>query len=1021
MSVKSFKFVSPGVFIHEIDNSFIPKTADAIGPVVVGRARRGIAMQPIKVQSYSDFVTMFGDTVPGGGSGDVYRDGNFTSPMYGTYAAKAFLRANVAPLTYIRLLGHQAASNNASADALAGWKTANNVGTNAAANGGAYGLWLFKSGTAWDEQTGETRGGHLAAIWYIDSGSIALSGAIRNGRPAPWDVTGPTLNHVTGTGKMIGQIASTNEFNVLITGPSMASTASVRFSFDDTKETFIRKKFNTNPQLGNSNASSFFPANSEVNYWLGETFEQDLRWTLGSSLTANEQLQAVLTGIASGSGMGTGTGPQYMKGVNAREGVAGWFISQDTEAPASYLPQNMQKLFRLKGRGHGEWLHKNVKVSIEKIRASTTLSSQYGTFSVVLRQFTDTDSSVVVLERFDNCTLNPASPNFISKKIGDKYTSWDPTSRRLKLYGDYPNQSKFVYVDMNTDVEAGATDPSLLPFGYFGPPKFTDLSGAWGTGSISMGAYPIDGAHSANISASYVRAAAQIAGGNLGKGYEFSRNFVSGGVSADNPAAGIVGMVCTATGSTIAIQTTSGSWAFITASFLFPKDNLRLSASDGGIGNPTRAYFGFSTARSRTSTRSDRSAFEPLRLWDADIPADPTTATATPGVDRWSYIFSLDDVVQSGSTNFFYYQSGSRALETSYTSGSYKNLLDAGYNKFTAPFWGGFDGFDITKPDPMYNQGMTAGVDTGFTSYEYYTWKRAIDTVSDPESVDMNMLVAPGLTMTDLTTHMVNVCEDRADALSIIDLPNVYIPTQEAYYSSKADRVGTTPAGAARSLRDRRIDSSYGCTFYPWVQTRDEGTGQMLWIPPSVAMMGVLASSEGKSEIWFAPAGFNRGGLTEGAAGIPVTGITERLTSKNRDTLYESNINPIASFPSTGIVVFGQKTLQEKQSALDRINVRRLVIYLKKQISILASQILFEQNVQATWNRFRSLIEPFLANVKTRFGITDYKLILDETTTTPDLIDQNILYAKIMIKPARAIEYIAIDFVIASTGASFDD
>jgi len=252
-------------------------------------------------------------------------------------------------------------------------------------------------------------------------------------------------------------------------------------------------------------------------------------------------------------------------------------------------------------------------------------------------------------------------------------------------------------------------------------------------------------------------------------------------------------------------------------------------------------------------------------------------------------------------------------------------------------------------------------------------------------------------------------------------LKNVYVPSSEAYYSDKSSRLRTTPIQASNDLRDRRINSSYGCTFYPWVQTRDEGTGILLWVPPSVAMMGVLASSQAKTDLWFAPAGFNRGGLTEGAAGIPVTAVTERLTSKNRDTLYDARINPIASFPNTGIVVFGQKTLQDGQSALDRINVRRLVIYLKKQISILSTQILFEQNVQATWNRFKSLVEPFLANVKTNFGITDYRLILDESTTTPDLIDQNIMYAKIMIKPARAIEYIAIDFVIASTGASFDD
>jgi phage tail sheath protein FI len=268
---------------------------------------------------------------------------------------------------------------------------------------------------------------------------------------------------------------------------------------------------------------------------------------------------------------------------------------------------------------------------------------------------------------------------------------------------------------------------------------------------------------------------------------------------------------------------------------------------------------------------------------------------------------------------------------------------------------------------------------------------------------------------------MVDVCEERADALAIVDLAGVYTPAHEAYNATKAARLGAGATTAANNLRDRQLDSSYGCTFYPWVQTRDQNSGRMLWIPPSVAMAGVLASSERKSDVWFAPAGFNRGGLSDGAAGIPVTGVTERLTSKDRDILYEARINPIASFPSSGIVVFGQKTLQERQSALDRINVRRLVIYLKKQISVLSTQVLFEQNVQATWNRFKALIEPFLANVKVQFGITDYKLILDESTTTPDLIDQNILYAKIMIKPARAIEYIAIDFVVASTGASFDD
>ena len=154
---------------------------------------------------------------------------------------------------------------------------------------------------------------------------------------------------------------------------------------------------------------------------------------------------------------------------------------------------------------------------------------------------------------------------------------------------------------------------------------------------------------------------------------------------------------------------------------------------------------------------------------------------------------------------------------------------------------------------------------------------------------------------------------------------------------------------------------------------------------------------------------------------MPVVGVRERLTSADRDDLYSANINPIATFPSEGIVIFGQKTLQMQRSSLDRINVRRLMIFLKKEVSRLATRVLFDQNVEATWNRFKALVDPFLASVKARFGITEYRLVLDESTTTPDLIDQNVLYAKILLKPARSIEFIAIDFVIANTGASFDD
>ena len=176
MPVKNFKFVSPGVFINEIDNSFRPRQADSIGPVVLGRSTRGLAMQPVKVESYSDFVTQFGGTVPGNGGGDVYRDGNYQSPMYSTYAAKAFLNANVAPLTFVRLLGQQTTTGGtAGDDAAAGWKTAATVNRAAGSNGGAYGLWVAASGSS------ASITATLAAIFYLDSGYIQLSGTYFDG------------------------------------------------------------------------------------------------------------------------------------------------------------------------------------------------------------------------------------------------------------------------------------------------------------------------------------------------------------------------------------------------------------------------------------------------------------------------------------------------------------------------------------------------------------------------------------------------------------------------------------------------------------------------------------------------------------------------------------------------------------------------------------------------------------------------------------------------------------------------
>jgi hypothetical protein len=345
-------------------------------------------------------------------------------------------------------------------------------------------------------------------------------------------------------------------------------------------------------------------------------------------------------------------------------------------------------------------------------------------------------------------------------------------------------------------------------------------------------------------------------------------------------------------------------------------------------------------------------------------------------------------------------------------------VLTAGYNKFTSPMFGGFDGFDVTERDPFRNEFLSSN-EAERTNYAYYSLKKAVDMVADPEFIEYDVVTMPGIKRTKLTKALVNNCEDRGDALAIVDLPGDYVPPHENN-SEETDNLPNVTT-TVDNLKENEFNSSYGCAFYPYVQIRDTLNDAILYVPPSVVALGTFSSSQKKSAVWFAPAGFTRGGLSEGSSGLPVINVRQRLNSEERDKLYDANINPIASFPSEGIVIFGQKTLQVTPSALDRINVRRLLIHTKKEISRIASRILFEQNVQATWDKFTGQVVPFLESIKAGLGLVDFRVVLDSDTTTPDLIDRNILYAKIYLKPAKAIEFIALDFIITKSGASFDD
>ena len=294
----------------------------------------------------------------------------------------------------------------------------------------------------------------------------------------------------------------------------------------------------------------------------------------------------------------------------------------------------------------------------------------------------------------------------------------------------------------------------------------------------------------------------------------------------------------------------------------------------------------------------------------------------------------------------------------------------------------------------FYND-ISAADSQGLTGSDY---NNAIALLSNVDEYKYNVISMPGLlasTHATQTTALVNNTIGRGDSIAIIDL---------VAYGSQINTVITQASG---------FDSSYAATYWPWLQTIDPNTGEAVWVPASTMLPGVYAFTDASSDPWFAPAGITRGALGQ------VIRAERKLTASNRDDIYEANVNPIATFPGSGVTVFGQKTLQKRASALDRVNVRRLLIALKGFIGQVAEGLVFEQNTAATRNNFLSQVNPYLESVQQRQGLYAFKVVMDETNNTPDVVDRNELVGQIFLQPTRTAEFIVLDFNVLPTGAVF--
>jgi phage tail sheath protein FI len=302
---------------------------------------------------------------------------------------------------------------------------------------------------------------------------------------------------------------------------------------------------------------------------------------------------------------------------------------------------------------------------------------------------------------------------------------------------------------------------------------------------------------------------------------------------------------------------------------------------------------------------------------------------------------------------------------------------------------------DNVKAGMKLYDAITSTDTQGLVGDSYTT---ALNLLANPNEFRYNIISVPGLTIdaypTPIGTLITNI-EDRGDAIAVID-PSLYGST-----------VSTTIGNAATQ------DSSYAAAYWPWCQTTDPNTGQLVWVPASTMIPGVYAYTDKVSEPWFAPAGINRGGLGT------VRQVERKLTQTDKDNLYAGKVNPLATLPGRGVVVYGQKTLQTKASALDRVNVRRLLISLKSYISQVADNLVFEQNTAATRNQFLSQVNPYLDSVQQRQGLYAFKVVMDDTNNTADVIDRNQLVGAIYLQPTKTAEFIYLNFNILPTGATF--
>jgi hypothetical protein len=736
------------------------------------------------------------------------------------------------------------------------------------------------------------------------------------------------------------QVTGLTNVRLNLTGVYSGATKSPYSQFSVSGITYENDTFEFTTSLDVSDAnyiskvfgkSNFGKSRTEVPLFVEEQFNNMLNY--GYSMGYIRGINSTLKALPSA---------QDDNGTNTS---IGWYLEQYQTPETPYVVSELRgntvyDLFKFISISDGNSANREIKISILNV------SFNNGTFDVGIRDFNDTDSNPVFLEKFTNCSMNPGNNSFIGVKIG--------TSD-----GEYQVRSKFVMLELNTDAPIDA-----LPCGFRG--------------------YPLRTYNGVNSPFPVYKTKYDTAGDNTFYP-PFGTQQVSGGDKVNRTYLGISNIVGIdqeyfdykgkQNPSDLATATSSSEWAFLSKGYHLDSGATVVTVSSS-----------YST--------SGTSAFE---VGDASFNSEPTDSTS-PYYRLNARKFTL--VPAGGFDGWDIYREYR-------TNGDNFIIGGSGFLKGFAPTtqfpsatgWGAFKKIAVD------------GNTSDWANTDYYAYLKGQKTFENPEAVNINIFVTPGIDFvnnSNLVEDAIDMVEnDRADSLYIMTCPdyNMFVPnttgTDDLIY----------PQESVDNLESTGIDSNYTATYYPWVLTRDTVNNTQIYLPPTAEVCKNIALTDNIAFPWFASAGYTRGIVNSIKA-------RKKLTQTDRDILYQGHINPIATFSDVGTLIWGNKTTQVAESALDRINVRRLLLQARKLISAVAIRLLFEQNDDKVRQDFLDSVNPILDSIRRDRGLIDFRVVV---TNTPEDLDRNQMTGKIYLKPTKALEYIDIEFLITPSGASFEN